>query len=40
MERGEQTLTIPGEHHRDISVALLHEILRQARISKEEWEKA
>ena len=40
MERGEQTLTIPGEHRRDISVPLLIEILRQAAISKEDWEKA
>ena len=40
MEHDDDTLTIPNEHGRDISVALQREILRQAGISKEEWENA
>ena len=40
MERGEASLTIPGEHRRDISVRLQMEIIKQARISKSDWEQA
>jgi predicted RNA binding protein YcfA (HicA-like mRNA interferase family) len=40
MERGEQSLTIPGEHTQDIGVWLQIEILKQAGISKEDWDKA
>jgi predicted RNA binding protein YcfA (HicA-like mRNA interferase family) len=40
MERGEETLTLPGEHRRDIGPGLQTEIIRQARISKHDWEKA
>jgi hypothetical protein len=40
MERGLQSLTIPGEHTRDIPAWVQLEILKQAGISKEEWEDA
>ena len=40
MERGEESLTIPGEHRGDIPVWLQQEILRQAGIDKSDWEKA
>ncbi len=40
MERGEATLTIPNAHNRDITIALQREIIRQAGITKSEWENA
>ncbi|MBI5695083.1 MAG: type II toxin-antitoxin system HicA family toxin [Nitrospirae bacterium] len=40
MERGDLTLTIPNPHSGDIGPELLSRILRQAGVSKEEWEKA
>jgi hypothetical protein len=39
MVRGPITLRIPNPHRGDIGVELLGRILRQASISKEEWEK-
>jgi predicted RNA binding protein YcfA (HicA-like mRNA interferase family) len=39
MVKGELTLTIPNPHHRDIGKEFLIRILRQAGISKEEWER-
>jgi hypothetical protein len=38
MVKGNLTLAIPNPHHRDIARELLARILRQAGISKEEWE--
>ena len=37
MIKGNLVLTIPNPHRRDIGVALLSRILRQAGITKEEW---
>ena len=39
MKRGDLTLTIPNVHKGDISKELLTKILRQAGISREEWEQ-
>jgi predicted RNA binding protein YcfA (HicA-like mRNA interferase family) len=39
MVRGVVRLTIPNPHHGDISGALLARILKQAGISREEWEQ-
>ncbi|MBC7783014.1 MAG: type II toxin-antitoxin system HicA family toxin [Burkholderiales bacterium] len=39
MRRGTQTLAIPNPHHGDIGPGLLKEILRQAGISRAEWER-
>jgi predicted RNA binding protein YcfA (HicA-like mRNA interferase family) len=36
MVRGDLTLTIPNRHLREIGVNLLHRILRQAEVSREE----
>lgn len=38
MLRETRRLILPNPHRRDISVALLARILRQAGISREEWE--
>jgi hypothetical protein len=38
MQRGDTTATIPNPHVGDISVGLLARILRQASVSREEWE--
>jgi predicted RNA binding protein YcfA (HicA-like mRNA interferase family) len=38
MVRGDRTLTIPNPHQKDIGRDFLNRILRQAGISKEEWE--
>ncbi len=40
MARGQLKITIPGEHRRDVPVWLQMEILRQAGIANEDWEKA
>jgi hypothetical protein len=40
MQRGDLTITIPNPHEGDISVGLLARILRQAGVSREEWEAA
>ncbi len=37
MGKGNLVLTIPNPHKGDIGVALLIRILRQAKISKEDW---
>lgn len=39
MIKGELSLTIPNPHQGDIGRELLSRILRQAGISKEEWER-
>ena len=39
MQRGELSLTIPNPHGRDIGPNLLAKVLRQAGISREEWER-
>ena len=39
MVKGDRTLTIPNPHQRDIGKEFLTRILRQAGISKEEWER-
>jgi predicted RNA binding protein YcfA (HicA-like mRNA interferase family) len=36
--KGDLTLTIPNPHQKDIGRELLARILRQAGVSKEEWE--
>ena len=38
MQRGDVTLHIPNPHQEDISQTLLQRILKQAGISREEWE--
>ncbi|MEH2317551.1 type II toxin-antitoxin system HicA family toxin [Nostoc sp.] len=38
MVKGELKLTIPNPHQGDISPSLLNRILRQANISRDEWE--
>ncbi len=38
MTRGFVVVTIPNPHHGDISVGLLARILRQAGVTREEWE--
>lgn len=38
MKKGDITLTIPNPHQGDISKDLLAKILRQAGISRDEWE--
>jgi len=40
MIKGELKVHIPNPHQRDISKHLVAEILRQAGISTDEWEKA
>ena len=40
MQRGQLKVRIPGEHGADVSIGLQREILRQAGITAEEWEKA
>lgn len=39
MQRGEQTIRIPNPHGADIGRNLLAEILKQAGISRKEWEQ-
>ena len=39
MRRDDLTIQIPNPHQGDISVGLLNRILKQAEISKAEWEK-
>ncbi|TVR69365.1 MAG: type II toxin-antitoxin system HicA family toxin [Sphaerobacteraceae bacterium] len=38
MMRGQLRIRIPNPHQRDIGVDLLQRILRQAGVSREEWE--
>jgi len=40
MVRGDLVLTVPNPHRREIGVALLSRILKQAEVSREEWTKA
>ncbi len=39
MQKGSMRVTIPNPHEGDIDKSLLAKVLRQAGISKEEWEK-
>jgi predicted RNA binding protein YcfA (HicA-like mRNA interferase family) len=39
MVKRDLTLTIPNPHHKDIGREFLARILRQAGVTKEEWEK-
>jgi predicted RNA binding protein YcfA (HicA-like mRNA interferase family) len=39
MIKGERVVRIPNPHKNDISSSLLSEILRQAGISRREWER-
>ena len=39
MVKGDLTLTIPNPHQKDIGMEFLIRILRQAGISREEWER-
>jgi predicted RNA binding protein YcfA (HicA-like mRNA interferase family) len=38
MQKGERTVRIPNPHQGDIGKGLLNQILKQAGISREEWE--
>ncbi len=38
MSKDALKLRIPNPHSKEISISLLYEIIRQAKISKEEWE--
>lgn len=38
MQRGNTTVRLPNPHQGDITTGLLFRILRDARISREEWE--
>jgi len=40
MVRGDIVVAIPNPHGRDISVGLLSRILKQAGVTRSEWEKA
>jgi predicted RNA binding protein YcfA (HicA-like mRNA interferase family) len=40
MVRGDVTVRVPNPHHGDIGKELLSRILRQASISKDEWEQS
>lgn len=39
MARGDLRVRIPNPHHSDISVDLLTRILKEAGVSRQEWEK-
>jgi hypothetical protein len=39
MKKDDLTLTIPNPHQGDIRVSLLTRLLKQAGISREEWEQ-
>jgi predicted RNA binding protein YcfA (HicA-like mRNA interferase family) len=39
MQRGDLVITVPNPHGSDISIGLLTLILRQAGISRREWER-
>lgn len=40
MARGDVVLTIPNPHRKDIAIGLLSVILRQAGVSRKEWQDA
>ena len=39
MVRGDRVLTIPNPHRGDIGIGLLAVVLRQAGVSRKEWER-
>ncbi|MFO7650972.1 MAG: type II toxin-antitoxin system HicA family toxin [bacterium] len=39
MQRGDVTLLLPNPHEADISVELLSRVLRQAGVSRADWER-
>ena len=39
MTRGEVVLTVPNPHRGDIGIGLLSRVLRQAGVSRAEWER-
>ncbi len=39
MKKGEITLTLPNRHQGDIGRELLTKVLRQANVSRDEWER-
>jgi predicted RNA binding protein YcfA (HicA-like mRNA interferase family) len=39
MLRGAQKLILPNPHRSDIGTTLLHNVLKQAGISRDDWEK-
>ena len=39
MQRGDRVLTIPNPHRGDIGIELLAVILRQAGVTRREWER-
>ena len=39
MIKGQLRLTLPNPHQNDIGINLLNKILKQAGVSKQEWEK-
>jgi predicted RNA binding protein YcfA (HicA-like mRNA interferase family) len=39
MARGGHWVIVPNPHRGDISTALLHRLLKQGQISREEWER-
>lgn len=39
MARGDATVRLPNPHEGDVSLGLLTRILRQAGVSREEWER-
>ena len=40
MQRGARTVRIPNPHRGDISRELLAEVLREAGVSRDDWERA
>ena len=40
MVRGDVVVTVPNPHGRDIALDLLSRVLRQAGVSRKEWESA
>lgn len=40
MKKGKLTVRVPNPHGQDISRGLIREILRQANVNVEDWEKA
>ena len=40
MVRGDLVMTIPNPHGKDIGIGLLSRVLRQAGVTRSEWERA
>ncbi len=40
MVRGDLVLTVPNPHRKEIGVALLSKILREANISRQDWDRS